>query len=463
MAFELAGARILSPVVGSSTYVWTSIIGVIIAALSGGYFLGGWLADKRAKQLDIMLLLCSSAIGILLTLLLSDVVLYSLAETNIDVRLQALLASLILFAPTSIILGALSPYLAKMHTASLEQTGRSIAALSAFNSLGGIAGTFSVGFIFFGFFGTRQTLALLIGLLVLSSLLLVSKNLFKVHLRLLIVVTVITSLALLVSSAGEGVIAQFETPSSSYQVRDVEFNKNDVRVLTMGPGGYQSGVILGNSNKLAFPYTQTIAKGIEHYGEPSSILILGGGGFILSEYFAQKYPTAQVDTVEIDPKLEGIAKQYFGYSSPSNSRLFFEDARTFMNKNTTKYDVIITDAYSDTGVPFSLTTTEFAKLVEQSLSSRGIAMLNVIAGEAPGCKPLLHSIYQSFSTYLEGKAVPVYDRPIFERQNIILAFTKHNSAWLSSFGKFSINSTVAISLTDNYAPIERLHQNCLNS
>lgn len=76
MAYELAGSRILSPVVGSSTYVWTSIIGVIIAALSVGYFLGGWLADTRKLRLDIVLILIGSAVGILTTLLFSDTVLY---------------------------------------------------------------------------------------------------------------------------------------------------------------------------------------------------------------------------------------------------------------------------------------------------------------------------------------------------------------------------------------------------
>ena len=45
MVFELVAARILAPTIGSSTYVWTSVIGVIILALSAGYWWGGKIAD----------------------------------------------------------------------------------------------------------------------------------------------------------------------------------------------------------------------------------------------------------------------------------------------------------------------------------------------------------------------------------------------------------------------------------
>ena len=53
MVFEIAAARILAPSIGSSTYVWTSVIGVIIMALSVGYWAGGRVADKRNSPNDI--------------------------------------------------------------------------------------------------------------------------------------------------------------------------------------------------------------------------------------------------------------------------------------------------------------------------------------------------------------------------------------------------------------------------
>ena len=47
MIYEIIGSRILSPYIGTSTYTWTSLIGIILAALSLGYWLGGKFADKK--------------------------------------------------------------------------------------------------------------------------------------------------------------------------------------------------------------------------------------------------------------------------------------------------------------------------------------------------------------------------------------------------------------------------------
>ena len=47
MIYEIIGSRIVSPFIGTSTYVWTSLIGVILGSLSLGYWLGGRVADKR--------------------------------------------------------------------------------------------------------------------------------------------------------------------------------------------------------------------------------------------------------------------------------------------------------------------------------------------------------------------------------------------------------------------------------
>lgn len=152
LAYELSAARILAPTIGSSTYVWTSVIGVIIAALSLGYAIGGILADRRTKSSDIGVLLLASATTTLISIILSRDALEVIASLVRDPRLQGLIASAFLFSPTSFLLGAVSPYLAKLRTVSLKHTGTSIASLSAANAVGGIVGTFSVGFIFFRIF-----------------------------------------------------------------------------------------------------------------------------------------------------------------------------------------------------------------------------------------------------------------------------------------------------------------------
>ncbi len=464
MVFELAGSRILSPVIGSSTYVWTSVIGVIIAALSLGYFMGGQLADSRHKTSDILWLLIICAGCMVITLLLYDSLLSWLISSKLDVRLQAIAASLVLFAPASLVLGAISPYLAKLHTTSLGTTGRSIALLSALNSLGGITGTFLAGFVFFGYIGSRQTLLLLIALLLLTSFLTLEKPSFRKQIRSSLIIIATGSLLLAASANQAGVLATIETPTASYQVKDVTYNGEAVRVLTMGPGGYQSGIFLDGRQELPFNYAREMARGVELYGPAKSILIIGGGSFTLPQYLAQLYPETLVDVVEIDPKLESIAKQYFDYQAPKNVRIITEDGRRYVNQATDRYDVVLTDAFSDTGIPFTLTTREFASEIKRLLRPSGVVINNVIASENKGCRDLLGGINSSFkNSFGSGRIKSLSSTSLQRRQNILLSYAANNPAWLTSFGGQTETSATDVLLTDERAPIERFHHSCLNS
>ena len=137
MAYELVAARLLAPSVGSSTYVWTGVIGVIIIALSAGCWLGGRVADYRHAPQDVGLLLIIAAALVVATMLNANDVLRWLTTTLDEPRIQAVIAALVLFAPASFVLGAASPYLAKLNVSSLNTAGRSVANLSALDAVGG--------------------------------------------------------------------------------------------------------------------------------------------------------------------------------------------------------------------------------------------------------------------------------------------------------------------------------------
>src|SRR5688572_10077545 len=67
MALELLGSRILAPYVGTSTPVWTALIGIILAALSLGYWWGGRLADRVPTVRTLAALLAAAGLCVLTT------------------------------------------------------------------------------------------------------------------------------------------------------------------------------------------------------------------------------------------------------------------------------------------------------------------------------------------------------------------------------------------------------------
>ena len=60
MALEIAGSRVLAPFFGSSVFVWGSLIGIFLGAMSGGYWLGGWLSERCPRQLLLNALLAAA-------------------------------------------------------------------------------------------------------------------------------------------------------------------------------------------------------------------------------------------------------------------------------------------------------------------------------------------------------------------------------------------------------------------
>jgi len=238
MAFELVAARVLAPSIGSSTYVWTSVIGVIIAALSLGFFIGGRLADMRPKETDLVWLLCLTALTVVMTQLMYKDILADMVQTFTDPRIQAVVGSLLLFAPTSFLVGMTSPYLAKLNVKSLKTTGQSVASLDALNALGGITGTFVTGFFLFGYLGSRETLSIVVLVLLATSWLLVPR--YRMAQR--IVLSVISIFIITTPPVLTPNIVDIDTPSAHYQV--VTFMKDfyEVNGLITGPSGVQSAV-----------------------------------------------------------------------------------------------------------------------------------------------------------------------------------------------------------------------------
>src|SRR6266540_1726130 len=58
---EIAAARLMAPFFGASTIVWANTIGVVLVALSVGYWIGGRLADRRPELRSLCRLVLAAA------------------------------------------------------------------------------------------------------------------------------------------------------------------------------------------------------------------------------------------------------------------------------------------------------------------------------------------------------------------------------------------------------------------
>ncbi len=455
MAFELAAARILAPTIGSSTYVWTSVIGVIIAALSVGYYAGGIVADKRNLAADVAWMLLCSAATVTLTLLIYEDLLDSAMHWQVDVRLQAVIVATALFAPTSFVLGMISPYLAKLNVRSLSASGRSVASLSALNSIGGIAGTFVTGFILFSYIGSRETIVLVALMLLVASWVIVPE--YRRRLRIGLTAAVLVIIFFSDSSVEDSYSFALETPSAHYEVQEFVYDGLRVRGIRTGPGSIQSGVDMSGSSTPVFWYTQQLAQ-LTLDEQPQRVLVLGGGAFTLPEYLGEQLPEATIDVVEIDPDLAPIARNFFYYDDPSNVNLIFDDARAYINQTDKRYDVIIVDVYGDTSIPFSLMTREYGEAIAAHLQDDGVVLANIVGGTVGECRGVFDALS---STYLNefkyGRYSTQQPSRELRRGNIIGVYTNRDDVDYGVPIK-RINKTV---YTDNFTPSERLYYQCL--
>jgi spermidine synthase/MFS family permease len=161
MVLELVAGRILAPFIGVSLYTWTSIIGVCLAGISAGNFLGGVLADKAGSRRTLGLILLGGGLFSLIILPLAALDLTSLIprdgpfakDTWLITRIVIVTA--LLFLPPTLILGMVSPIVIKLALTDLRQTGSIAGKIYAFSTVGSIVGTFLTGFYLVSAFGTR--------------------------------------------------------------------------------------------------------------------------------------------------------------------------------------------------------------------------------------------------------------------------------------------------------------------
>lgn len=384
MAVELGASRLLAPYFSSSQIVWTIIIGTIMIAMALGNIYGGKSADKNPNpdKLYGRILIAAvwtAAIPVLgkyIILGISAVVIFTV-NTNFLIW-AAFAACMIIFVFPLFLLGTVTPSLAKYSVDSLDDSGRTVGTLGAFNTIGSIIGTFVPTFVTIPAVGTSITFLIFAGILLALALI------YFISKRGGVVKSTVASVLFLVCciTGWSDSFAFWETDlayegESVYNYLQVKESDQRVILSTNVLFGVQS-VLMKEEGLTGMYYDYAMAAPLmteKDNPQECEMLILGMGTGTYATQCNRYFGEMSIEGVEIDDRITDLAREYF--ELPEKVKVTTYDGRAFLNATDRKYDVIMVDAYQDITIPFQMSSVEFFTLVKEHLKEGGIMVVNM--------------------------------------------------------------------------------------
>lgn len=460
LVIEILAGRLLAPYLGVSLEVFTGIIGVILAGIS----LGAWLGGRAADRMDPARLPGPLMVAGGLTAILSPPIIDFFGPSlGINPFSIVFLASVGFVVPAAL-LTAVTPVIVKIRLRSLEETGSVVGSYSAIGTAGAIAGTFVTGFFLIAAFPTRPIVAGLGFLLVLSGALLMIRQR-----RLMSMATIVVALgASLLLAFAEGP-CQFETTYHCAEVR-VDAQRPSGRLLVLDRG-HNSYVDLEDPTYLDFRYARVMADTIDSELPPGplDVLSVGGGGFTFPIYLDAVRPGTEHVVLEIDGELLTIGRDQLGFDN--QAEVVIADARQSIGEVPEgSVDLVIGDAFSGLTVPWHLTTKEFVSIVDYTMKPGGIYLINVIDyGDLDFARATARTFLEVFDhvavfappSYLAGNSggnfVIAGSRSDIDVQSVV-ARIRSNGGLEDGIEASDLASFIgdAVVLGDDYAPVDQM-------
>ena len=466
MGLELIAARVLSPYVGSSNVVWTSIIGIILASMSIGYYLGGKLAAKDAdikKLSDILLIaaLSTSFIPILETLIVKE-----LAGMIGNLIIAAILCAIIVFSVPSFILATISPFAVKIKSKEEKELGALSGRISSLSTIGSIVGTFFMGFVLIPKVGvTNINIGVTVVLTIMSILTRENKDkkyLLKIIIFILVLLLLIGLGKYNFKVSNPDIILDTDSQYSRIWVREVEAEGTTYRTLQVDRG--LESYIDAKTGEMGARYLRYYDL-FEYFNKNAeNTLLIGGAAYTYPIHYLKKYENKNIDVVEIDNKMTQIAAEQFGLDiNEPRLKIYSQDGRSYLNYSENKYDTILIDAFKGSNVPFELTTYEALISAKNMLNENGMVLTNIISSLTGTDAKFIEYEYATYQKIFEEVRLFRVDNVEEEtKQNLILVGIKgnpeKNEEKLKEYSEFlSMEVTNFFTdkqpVTDDFAPI----------
>lgn len=434
MAVELGASRLLAPYFSSSQIVWTIIIGTIMIAMALGNIYGGRSADKNPNPDKLYGRILIAAVWIALIPFVGKYIILGISAVlvftvnNNFLIWAAFFACMVIFVFPLFLLGTVTPSLAKYSVESLEESGKVVGNLGAFNTIGSIIGTFLPTFVTIPAVGTSITFLIFAGVLMLLGII------YFVSCRAGRVKSVVSVVILIISCifGSSNSFAFWEKDltyegESIYNYLQVKENDEKVYLSTNVLFGVQSVYVkeegltgMYYDYAMAAPLMAGLSK-----KDGMNILILGMGTGTYATQCSRYYDDVVCTGVEIDEKITKLARQYFELTE--NVKVTTYDGRAYLNAIDEKYDVIMVDAYQDITIPFQMSSIEFFTLVKEHLTPDGVMVVNMnMRGSSEG------NINQYLSDTISQVFDQVYTVDVGGSTNRLL-FASDNKTMMETF------------------------------
>ena len=493
MVLELVAARLIARHLGSSLYTWTAVIGVVLAGITIGNYLGGRIADKFKARKALAVLFALASAACVVTVVANNLVGGWVWLWKFSWPMRVFSHVSLVFLLPSVLLGTISPVVAKM---ALEQglpTGRTVGDIYAWGAAGSIAGTFATGYYLIAAMGTTAIIWTVGGVLLLLAISYWARFWVlyiwaAIFIALLVLGTVPAGWA---KDAGAGMALRekadpdviYEDESQYCYIAVKRISENPDRRAFMQDKLKHSDIVMGDILDLQYSYSQiqaAVTQRLSKGKEKLSVLVIGGGGYVFPRYVEHVWPGSRVDVVEIDPGVTEAAMRAFGLEPDSTINTYTMDARNYVNQlleetraggRAVQYDFIFEDALNDYSVPYQLTTREFNDKIARLLTGRGVYMIELIdiydSGQFVGA--FVNTLERTFDyVYVLAENEPPSARITFV---VIAAVHQINledlaaeepvrnlDLWVLSDSEIETLRQKAggIVLTDDYAPVENL-------
>lgn len=414
LGVELAASRLLDPWFGNSILVWASLIGLILAYLALGYWLGGRLADRGPQPHLLYTIVAAAAALVGLTPLIARPVLRVAAGAFVAYDAATLAgsfaATLALFSLPVILLGMVSPFAIRLLVAGAEDAGRVAGRVFALSTLGSILGVFLPVLLLIPNLGTRRTFLTMALALLAPAVIALARCRRARALFFALIWIVLLLLTLRPSGAihPEATVL-FETESRYNYIQVVQNGDEIVLKLNEGAGVhsvYRPGGGLTDGIWDYFLLAPFFAPAPVRPADVGSLLMIGLAAGATPKLYTAAYGPIPIDGVELDPAIIAAGRRYFAMTEP-NLTAVAQDGRYFLSHRAGTYDVIAIDAYRPPYIPFHLTTAEFFQLVRDHLAPNGVVAVN--AARAPGDDALIDALAATLSAIFP--AVFILDEP----------------------------------------------------